>query len=876
MTMLKILLMIKKTITFSAAIILILFCGLFFVTHYVSYDTATSHFAKELHLSPTNIAKIKVVKFPIPYLSINYIKEDGHMELKNVEVHFSALSLLALKPKISIVRVRSAKIYSDEESFNITKHDQVIAKFIREGMLDIDFNVKNLMILNQNNQPIITFKNCLLHKNNILADTSYFQGELADIGKLSGDFVRKSNQTEFNFTINNADYDFHLTEIYTDSKLSSGKGKYVIKNIASLLHQLIPDLDLLARRFKKTETVNVGFDIALTSQLIKLENLTIDSNFCTGNGAINLSKNTGTTSTITLHIDKIDMRPLWSTTNEINKLNDSAHGIRFMFGNKSVITSILIDQIILNNNEIINQTKLALKLDQGIFLVEDFSGIINSGGSFKFIGKIMQNSVRSVFDGRMHLEHSDLNSVLKTLGSSDATSGVATPFTLSSDLKLTLIDIYLQNLLLQTADTTVSGSITTRFIGPMPQIMASLEFSSVDLSKNNYPILSPIVDFTKSLFQDMKNHSYLNKYIPLRTVSFLGTIDMHFNDLVIGEAYLGKVYMLANISPGNIEINNLDIRKGDDYFNISANLLASSIKPKFTIKINDGVLNTDVMTPKTMLDLRSKLLNDFDLNKIDLDINCNLSKMSLNTSLVLQNFQISLGNEGNLFTLHEIKGDFLSGKLKGAGNIVLKPFSINLVYALNSIDLAKLSVALPKGWLDTYGGFSIHGSLSTTGDSPEKLLYELNSNSEFLIKNAKLNNFSVDELVGKINTVTYNKDSLQKDLDQAIMQGKTELLNMQGKLQLKNVIINIKEALYNTQYTTGSAAAAINIYNFEMALTSILTFYVKDFNSSKNDTITIKVNSMGSIFAPKKTIDATELQKILDKKVLKMPNVNSK
>ena len=117
--------------------------------------------------------------------------------------------------------------------------------------------------------------------------------------------------------------------------------------------------------------------------------------------------------------------------------------------------------------------------------------------------------------------------------------------------------------------------------------------------------------------------------------------------------------------------------------------------------------------------------------------------------------KVSLSNDNNVFTVSEISGDVFAGKLKAAGNINLDPYSINFVYALNSIDLTKLSAALPKNWLDTYGGLSINGSISTTGDSLEKLLYDLSSNSEFLIKNAGINNFSIDQLVEKINNKTF-------------------------------------------------------------------------------------------------------------------------
>lgn len=873
--------MIKKIVLLLAFVTLLPICVIFVVMNYLNYDAATNHFAKELQISPANIAKIKLIKFPIPHLHIDYIKENGRIELENVEIHFVPLSLLTFKPQISVVKVYNAKLYTDAESFNIVNHDQIIASFIKSSMPDIDFDVKNLTILNQNNQAILTFSNCNLHNNSSLSKGTSFGGTVSNIGKFSGAFETKDEQIDFNLKITNADFDFHLSEIYTNFRLSSGKGEYLIRNMANLLHQLIPDLDSIARRFKKSEMVNIKFDIMPTEQLLKLENVIIGSNPFAGSGVIYLSKYPNITSMIKLHMAKIDTQSLLTTTSDFNKLSDSVYDLRFIFGDKSVDTNIIIDQIMLGNGEILNNTKLALNLNQGIFLVNDFSGTINSGGSFKFVGKITQNSVRSIFDGTVYLQHSDLNSVLKTLGHQEAVSDQVTPFTLSSDLRLTLIDVYLQNFLLQIENTKVSGSITTRFIGSMPHLMASLDFSSIDLSKKGYPVLSPIIDYAKSLFQDMKDQSYLSKYIPIRTVSFLGTLDINFNDLQFGEDLFSKAYILANISPGNIEINNFDIRKGQDYLNVSGNLLASSIKPKFTVKINDGTLNVDFLTPGSMLNLRNKLLSNFDLEKIDLNIDCNLSKI-VQKSLILQNLKVDLDNNNNLFNLSDISADVLGGKLQATGNITLEPYSINFVYALNSIDLAKLSSALPKGWLDTYGGLSINGSFSTSGNSLEELLYQLSSNSEFLVKNSKINNFSIDQLVEKVNGKTYNSASLQEDVDIALSQGQTELLNMQGKLQLEKGVILMKNAVFNTKYTSGSVASAINIYTFQVALSSIFSFYLKDFGldispkKDKDSTVSIKVYAKQNVLAPVKVADTTELEMILNKGLLVKPQDISK
>ncbi|MCC8371487.1 MAG: AsmA-like C-terminal region-containing protein [Rickettsia endosymbiont of Pseudomimeciton antennatum] len=863
--------MIRRIIIFTIITISLLICSILVAVNSVDYDSVSNSFVNELKISPQNLKNIKITKFPVPYLTIEQIKEEGKMELGNIEIHFAPWSLLTLRPKISAVTIYNATIYSDEQDLDIINHDKIIISFITNGIIDINFDIKNLTILNKNNQPFITLNNCSLSKNNPISNRTSFKGDGGYVGQLSGFFERKGNQTNFDLTIANDDYNFHLLETYIDSKLINGKAEYLIQNLADILHILIPDLDSLFRKFNPNEKINIKFDILPTPQLLKLENIIIDSNSLAGNGSIYLNKSDKVTSIIKLYFPKIDAKSLITSSNNIKQFSNSVFGLRFLFDNKSIITNILVDQIILDNDEVLNNTKILLNLDKGVLVVNDFSGTIKSGGNFQFIGNVTQNSVRSAFDGTIYLQHNDLNSVLNILGYQQAVSEKPTAFILSSDLKLTLIDIYLQNLMLKTENTKVTGNITARFIGSIPHFITILDFSSIDLNREDYPIISPMVKFAKSLSENMKDESYLTKYIPIRTINYLGNFDITINDILMGDNSFGKAYILANISPGNIEISNLDIRTNSDYINLSANLLANNIKPQLKVTINDGSLNVNYLTAEYLLNLRNKLLNEFDLEKIELKLNCALSKITQD-DLVLQNIKLALANNNALFKISNLEANLLLGKLKAEGNILLDPYTLSFVYALNSIDLAQLSNILPKGLLDNRGRMSVNGAITTNGDSLKKLLYELNTQSDFVVKNAKINNFSIDSFIEKVNNKDYNLKYLKEDLAHAMYQGQTELDSLHGNVQLKNGIVTIKDIVFNTKYSSGSASSVVNIYNWDMALSSILSFYVADLklnlndSSNQNTPINLKIKTSGTMLDPIKTLDETELTKALENK----------
>jgi hypothetical protein len=860
--------MIKKIIIITLIAITALILTILVIVNSVHYDDIANNFSNKLNIAPQNLKNIRIINFPLPHLVIDYIKEEKRFELENIELHFDLLSILILKPKIGIVKINNAKIHSNENYFNVINHDQIVSLFITSDIVDTNFIVKSISIINERDQPIVTLSNFFLQKDHPLSNKAIFKGNVARIGQISGFFKKTDKQTDFDVTITNNDYNFHFTETYINSKLINGNGEYLIQNLANILHDFIPDLDSVFRKINKDEKLTIKFDILPTEQLLKLENVTIHSKAFEGKGLIYLSKGKNISSIINLAFAKIDAGSLISPSKDITQLNNSAYGLRLIFGNKSILTNISAEQIILSNNEILTNTKLLLDLENGVLVVKDFSGLINSGGVFKFAGNILQNSVRSIFEGTVFLQHSDLNSVLSTLGYQHAISKKPTPFSLSSDLKLTLIDVYLQNLLLENENTKVTGNITARFIGFMPHFITNLEFSPIDLNRDDYPVISPLVKYIKSLSENMNDAQYLTKYIPIRTIDYLGNFDITINDTFIGNNSLGKIYILANLSPSNVEISNLDIRKASNYINLSANLLASSIRPLLNIRVNDGSFTVNSLTPGSLLALRNKLLDKFDSNKIELKLNCALSKITQN-ELILQNITLSLENNNSLFKITNLEAELLSGKLKAGGNILLDPYTINFVYAFNSIDLAKLSAILPTRLPSSTGKISINGSLHTIGDSMEQLLYELNIQSKFIAKNVKITNFSIDSLIEKLNSQNYNSKYLKDDLAYATSQGQTDVNSFNSSLELKNGIITMKDAAFNTRYSAGSASLAINIYNFQIALSSILSFYLTESvaNSTdqhKNIPVNLKIQGSGTIFDLIKVPDATDIIKVLD------------
>jgi len=867
--------MIKKIIAGIIICFSLLLFIFFAALSLVNYDKVANNFTSRLGITSENIGKVKINKFPMPYLIIESIKEDGKIDLEEVKIYFSPWSLIKFSPEISKLEILDAKIFSDSKMLKIYDNEDLIDKFFKFKLQNINLNITNLNIINKQDYSILNFTNCLLKKEN-LSPNYIFKATSSETGKISGLINKNENIVNFSFNIDNNDYNFKLMQSYKDFKLDSGSGEYKIKNLASVMYNILPDLSHLFNKFNQTEVVNIKFNILNAENEVQLKDIVAESSFVTGNGIINIAKNDNITSTVKLNFSKIDLNKIFSSNSPVT-FNTIPSNIRFVFADKLLKIDIAIDEVTLNNNNTLEKIIFTSNLSKGTLKIDEFSGSIKPSGEFKLVGDVTQNSIRSMFDGQIYLKHNDINSLLNVLGFNNVTVKDPMPFTLSSELKLTLIDLFFNKLSLKlslkTDNLNLTGNFFGKFIAQTPHLNARLNISSLNLTGVSYPVISPLIEFVENLSRDMKSLDYQNKFIPIRTNPYLANLDILIDSVKYNNYVFDKMNLLVKIAPANIKISNLDFKINDSYLSTNWNLDASSVLPSLSVEIEDGNLSTDLLSPSGLLTLRNKLVNDYSLDKATLQIYGKLSALSQG-NLVLKNVKFYAVNNNNLLQFNNIGAELLGGKFQGSGNIVLDPYSINFVYALNTINLSEVSALLPKIFNMSGGEISLNGNFSTNGNTIESQLYNLTTKSQFAINSIDVNNFEIDSFIKKINVLDYNVQNLDKDINTAITTGQGKIAGISGDVELQKGISLLKNINFATQYSTGAASFAINIYNFDMDSSTILSFYIPSSlvksnikntspNNDKNILSNLSMRMQGTIFAPKKTFDNSELKKLL-------------
>ena len=141
--------MTKKILSIIVTILACLIFATMILVSFIDYNLILQNYliSSNINIDAKNIGQIKVHKLPIPYLTVDSIKKEGKIDLQNIEVRFSLLSLIKFTPKIKSLRVVKANIYLANQDFTIMNHDLFINDLLSSHTLDVKVAIP---ILNEN------------------------------------------------------------------------------------------------------------------------------------------------------------------------------------------------------------------------------------------------------------------------------------------------------------------------------------------------------------------------------------------------------------------------------------------------------------------------------------------------------------------------------------------------------------------------------------------------------------------------------------------------------------------------------------------------------------------------------------------------------
>lgn len=833
----------------------------------IDFTRVYQEFARGTRIDEAAIkaSNFRLVKFPVPHLVIDQLKQEGKIALKSVKIEFLLSSLFRFSPEISELTVGEAVAYLNNDDVNLLSHNEFISELISKNAIFTKIKVNKLTFVESDNDVALIIDNFKLSGQDKVTN---FEGTIDNLGLVNGSFEKSEDTVIFKLDVQDKTYNFKLNETYENALFKVGTAELKTTDLLGKIAKLIPNSGNMQNYFSGNEEVKINFNILPIKQGLAFESIVINSASLEGKGDMKISKDSALTSEINIEFSKIDLAE-WLKSKKGESVQEPVRfgsNNRLDFSKNNININFTAKAVTINENNSLSSVNLKAKTKDGEFIIENFSGQGEKDDKFTISGAMTQNSFRSLFDGKIILSHKDLNDFAEFLGDKSLRTNNPIPFSFSSDIKFSSVDMSLQNFLIKTKDTEVMGNLSSKFIGNTPRTNATIRFTSVNLDENVFPALSHIVAYARNLLEDMKEETYLNKFIPIRRINAISSVDVTFDRLMLNKKLYENVNFDLKLSPGKVSVEQLYITDGVDWIDTNFSLEAESIRPSFKIDINNGSIGVDFLSAPGLVLLKDKILSNFDLSKIDITTSFVLEKI-YQGNLSLGRVIFLAKNDKNLIDISKFETDLFGGRLQSSGSILLKPYTLNFVYALNSGQIKQITELLPENIINSGGVISASGMVSTNGEKLDEQLYNLYTKSEIVSKDITLNNFSIDDFIQTLSDPNYNINSFKDDLNKTLLLNKTIMSDFQTAVELSKGVFTLPSIAFKTKYSIGQGIAKFNLYDFNLDALGKFSFYLAKPRYGRSATdyapSEMTVTAKGNFFNPKKEANTESLQEVL-------------
>lgn len=803
-----------------AYLIIIISLGLFSFFGYVTTrnpDDVVNSIVSEIERNykiKVSVGRVKIQAFPIPKIIIDKISAEKVFYALSSEISLSPFNIIkgSIKPEKIIIEHLN---YSDDSS-------KIIENFSLLENNNANMLVNSIIIKKFTYGKNINTEELKNVKINL--DSNNLQVELSTISDIPIKFSssKEASSRNFKITINDPRISFNLSESEDASGAVSGKLFGEIKNLSSFSKSITNDFHFAINSLiSSNESVKFEGEITSDDKFIVYNNIKFNGQNFNSNVILWLAKNKDTLSNLTINFDKLNLGKIIDIS-KITSFKDLNLN-QFNSGNFDSLISIKGD-IVNCGDEIINQLSILLDCNKEIINFKDCSGVFSSGGKFKLEGLVSHNNYRPKFDGNLFINHKDSQKLLSNLGV-NSTIAVKTPLELMTKLTITPIDLVLDKFTFNLGKTKIKGQNNFKFLAKSPILQSDIQVINLNIDEPNLPFLINIKNYFQGFTEGLYESKYIEKFIPLRTLGIEGQIKINLENTTFMSQIIDDFNGSLLFQDGMIKLDKFKIIYANNILKGNSSIIATSLKPYFSLNIEDSTLSLNFSIIDYLLDLEKNSKDKYDFKKIILESSGSFNKLTYNETEI-KNFKYHFLNQDTLFNSDNISGELLDGKFQISGNSVFNPFKINFAFGFDSFNINSLiNKTIPNVTPFNNGWVSLNGQTSTLGSTKAELLYNLYAKGSFITKDINVNNFSIDKFIEDSSIKGFNIDNLKPELDKTINSGITIIPLAQGNFELNTGVLSIKDLFYKSKYASGSVGASINIYDNNMLLESYITFF---------------------------------------------------
>jgi hypothetical protein len=768
---------------------------------------------------------IKLSILPWPKLIIAKGRSNNETtSFVNAKLHFSLLSLMLFKPKISSIDLDKLNIQYTQNNIDFLSNNalaQRIFKLYDAMPEDIKINVKNLLLHSSGITATNYYlSNVTYNKYNQKKIKFKYNQEAVTI-----QIITNTNNNQLVFSIVSPYCSLERNTTFIGGQLQETDLNIKIKNLAGFLENSIVTKNYKIPPIIASVPLNISVKSKQNGSAISLEKLLIESDAISAQGSGSMGSST---NLINLDFAFIDLNKLLAPA-DINSILKSDFPLLLSINNPQVNFNVTITKM-LASKEVLQNIQLILSAGA----LKQLSGNFASGGRFSASGLLSSNPYRSMFEGSINFEHNDINLLLSNLNLLDYTSDKQQlNNTFSSKVIATNLDLQLLNFIYKVNGATLSGNLRTQIFANKPCIRGLIKLDNLDFANNSYPIISKLLSYSNNIIP-YKNNDYKVQVAKITPEILSGNLELMFTNSYFIKDYLIKhLGFIIDIVPNKLKISKINLAVNDNNMSGNAIFFTDNIKPSLTLNLAIDNLNAINIDNTTLWSAIQKANDVYDFQQLIITLASSINKASF-MGLNFSDVTFNATNSDNNLIIEKFGGNYLGGKFEINGNVALYPLTLSLAYALNSVPANQL-YTMSKGLLPFVDGhLSIAGNLYTKGKDANELFYHIASNNHFVGKDLLYRGADLDGLVSLLNTQNYNADNLSNDTNKFTSNGSTIFKTMSGDLNINKGIFTIDKLLGNSAFTSSSLTGNYNIYQNNINLAATTTFYLTQYLTAAN------------------------------------------
>ena len=809
-------------------IILSAVVGILVIIYLSSVTLINEDIIKEQIEGDISYKSLSFKKFPYPKVYLHEV-ELGNIKIPKVNIKFPFLSLMSFSHKIKNIELQNPKFLLKNEIASLQDFHMILENIWLRKKDISNLDLTNIEIFWKNNQiiqiPSLNLS-CAKMKCSISAPgfTLSITQDEGDLISMSAFYLLSNHQMNF-------------SEKY-DTKTRNFIGNFQIDGIDK--QDKIQAEIVGNREVTHFKNISANYDLFLK-------------------GNLDYAIFGGKTSILKANIDYLNM-----TSEQLYKLISNVK-----FYNEGLNLDIqassgkILDQELVNIKLIANSTSDAINITH-------LSGNFESDSKFNFIGKFTKD-----LEGRLDLNHSDLNKILRKIGVKNLVlhDQKAQQLQFASDIHISDNNYNYSNINAKINDQLIiNGQFGARFISDTPRIISCLQIDGLDFNDKNYPIINNLLFYLTSIASDMKSDDYVSKFDLIKNLRYKIHQDLYFTNSRLGAHKIDKIHTDVRIKDAHVEVKKLDITSEDLNFSAEGELQSWGIKPIFFANIHGTRIQNLGYYYDSLVSYFSK---NIDFKKMQFNLSIAMDQFISNDKINVQNLRAEFkSDDSGGVKISNLIFDIFGGRVTSTSYLTLGDLSLEGVFGYNNFLFEPIIAYLSKKSSLITGVASANGKFKFNLENYTKFISEMELSGNYIAKFINIQNFGIDDYIEQITKKSYDaKLRLEYDTYYATLKGQTQIPLLSGSLEVANGLVNFKDMVFTTKYSSGNVRGSLKLDGLKAGddLKSDFTFIFPSESQAnqaflsktepKKATFSMKIQDY--IFAPISTLDLTEMQKII-------------